>query len=84
MLGGKLSLTGTVFHTKKLNMRVANDPTLPNAQQVQLLDGVARVSGIELGAVGQITDKWRLTTGCGYTDSRSIASSNCSGKTVRP
>ncbi len=68
VLNGKLSLTGAVFNTEKMNMRVANDPTLPNAQQVQILDGVARVSGIELGATGQITDKWRLTAGYGYTE----------------
>jgi catecholate siderophore receptor len=76
VLNGKLSLTGAVFNTEKMNMRVANDPTLPNAQQVQILDGVARVSGIELGATGQITDKWRLTAGYGYTESEIKSSTN--------
>jgi catecholate siderophore receptor len=76
ILGGKLSLTGSVYHTKKVNMRVANDPSLPNAQQVQVLDGVARVSGIELGATGQLTDKWRITAGYGFTDSAIETSTN--------
>ncbi len=75
-MGGRLSLSATVYQTYKLNMRVANDPSLPNAQQVQVLDGKARVSGLELGALGQLTDKWNVTAGYAYTDSEIESSTN--------
>ena len=34
-----------------------------------MLDGIARVDGIEVGATGQITDRWSVFTGYSYLES---------------
>jgi catecholate siderophore receptor len=61
--GGRLSLTGALFRIDKTNMRVPLDPTASGASAVQILDGVARSEGFELGAVGKLTDKWSIFLG---------------------
>lgn len=61
--GGRLSLTGALFRIDKTNMRVPLDPTQTGANAVQILDGVARSEGFELGAAGKLTDKWSIFLG---------------------
>ena len=65
VLDGKLSLSAAVFQIEKMNLRI-NDPF---NNTVQVLDGVARVVGTELGAVGKVTDKWSVFTGYSYLES---------------
>jgi catecholate siderophore receptor len=66
VLGGRLSLTGAWFRTEKTNMRVPVDATTGAAI---VLDGLARVQGIELGVAGKLTDKWNVIAGYSYLDS---------------
>jgi catecholate siderophore receptor len=61
--GGRLSLSGALFRIEKTNMRVPLDPTQTGAAAVQILDGVARSDGYEIGAVGKFTDKWSASVG---------------------
>jgi catecholate siderophore receptor len=74
MLDGKLSLTGAVFHTVKTNMRIPNDPT--SGDLTIVLDGEAKVDGIELGVVGKLTDKWQITAGYSYLKSEISKTTN--------
>jgi catecholate siderophore receptor len=66
LLNNQLSLTAAVFRIEKTNLRI-NDPT---NNTVTILDGVARVDGIELGAAGKITDAWSVFGGYSYLQSR--------------
>jgi catecholate siderophore receptor len=65
VLGGQLSLAGAVFRIEKINLRIVN----PFDQNVSVLDGIARVDGIELGATGKVTDRWSVFTGYSYLES---------------
>lgn len=66
VMGGKLSLTGSIFRTDKTNMRIPNDPV---TNTMIVLDGLARVDGIELGVAGKVTDKWNVTLGYSHLES---------------
>ncbi len=66
VLGGRLTLSGALFRIEKTNMRIPVDPVLNTAL---VLDGVARVQGIELGVAGKITDQWNVFAGYSYLDS---------------
>ncbi|HEY4141953.1 MAG TPA: TonB-dependent receptor [Pseudolabrys sp.] len=61
--GGRLSLTAALFRIDKTNMRVPLDPTQTGAAAVQILDGVARSDGYELGVTGKPLDKWSVFVG---------------------
>lgn len=63
MLDGRLSLTAAVFRIDKTNMRVPLDPTLTGAAAIQILSGVARSDGYELGVTGKLTDQWSVFAG---------------------
>jgi catecholate siderophore receptor len=63
VLGGQLSLNAALFRIDKTNMRVPLDPTQTGASAFQILDGVARSDGFELGAAGKLTDKWQMFVG---------------------
>ena len=65
VLNGQLSLAGAVFRIEKINLRIVN----PFDQNVSVLDGIARVDGIELGATGRVTDRWSVFTGYSYLES---------------
>lgn len=69
-LGGHLALTAALFRAEKENARVP-DPT--NAV-LNVLAGDFRVDGLELGAVGRITDAWQIQAGYAYLDSSVIKS----------
>lgn len=73
-LNNKLSLTGAIFRIEKTNLRIpidANDTT-----SALVLDGLARVDGIELGAAGALTDKWSLFAGYSYLQSQIVKTTN--------
>lgn len=64
VLDEKLSLTAALFRTDKTNVR----ETDPNTGVVDLF-GEQRAEGIELGAAGNITDRWAVFAGYAYTRS---------------
>jgi catecholate siderophore receptor len=73
VLGGKLTLTGAVFRTEKTNLRVPIDPVLNTAL---VLDGLARVDGIEVGVAGKLTEQWQVFAGYSYLDSEIVETTN--------
>jgi catecholate siderophore receptor len=75
LLQNRLSVTAAVFRTEKTNLRIPNDPSLPAAQQFLVLDGLARVDGVELGVAGQITEQWAVFAGYSHLTSE-IAETN--------
>ena len=60
LLGGRLAATGAVFKSVNKNDLARTDPADPDSV-VQY--GEREVKGIELGLVGQVTDKWQITAG---------------------
>jgi catecholate siderophore receptor len=65
LLGGQLSLTGAVFRIDKTNARVPD----PTNTAVNILDGLTRIEGFEIGAIGRLTERWQVFAG--YTHLRS-------------
>ena len=62
----RLLASAALFRNDRTNTRVnSGDPVDP----VQVLDGESRVEGVELGASGQITDKWSVSAGFAWLDS---------------
>ena len=59
VMGGKLLLTGALYRTTVSNLLV-QDPT-DSTQYYQV--GKQRVQGIEINAVGRLTDNWSVSTG---------------------
>jgi catecholate siderophore receptor len=76
LLQNKLSVTGAIFQIEKTNMRVPNDPSLPADRQVTILDGIARVRGVEVGVAGNITDKWAIFAGYSHLDTELTKTTN--------
>lgn len=68
VLDRKLTLTGALFHMEKTNARVTD----PNNSLFQILGGDQRVQGFELGAIGNITERWQISAGYAYLDSRTV------------
>jgi catecholate siderophore receptor len=69
--GGRLLLSAALFRNERDQYKVASgDPVVPEQQ----LDGKARVDGIALSAVGQITRGWSVTANYTYLDSEVIRS----------
>jgi len=60
LLGGKLAATGALFKSVNKNDLARTDPADPDAV---IQYGEREVKGIELGLVGQVTDKWQITAG---------------------
>ncbi|ENW83746.1 hypothetical protein F909_00412 [Acinetobacter sp. ANC 3929] len=66
LLNNKLNLTAAIFRTEKENTRALDtDGFTRNI-------GETRVDGIELGANGNITDKWAVSAGYTYLDSEIV------------
>ncbi|GEM_PF-1298403 len=59
VLQKKLSLTAAVYRTDFSNELVVQDPLTNAVAQF----GKRRVEGVELGAIGQITDAWQIAAG---------------------
>ena len=66
-----LRLTGALFRIEKKNARTS-DP----AGNLQVLDGVTRVDGFEIQAVGRITPNWNVLLGYTHLKSEIIESRN--------
>ena len=67
----RLALTAALFRTEKINARTRNATSDPF-----VLDGRQRVSGVEVGASGQITADWSVMAGFSVMDSEIEASAN--------
>jgi catecholate siderophore receptor len=74
VLDKKLSLTAAAFRTIKTNART--DDGLSSTSDPVVLEGEQRVHGLEFGATGAITDKWKVYTGYTYMSSRIESSKN--------
>ena len=70
VLSGRLALSGAVFRLEKSNARVP-DPT--NAQ-LNVLGGTFRVDGLQIQAVGAITENWQISAGYALLDSHVVTS----------
>ncbi len=66
-----LRLTGSLFRIDKTNARTS-DP----AGNLQVLNGVARVEGFEIGLVGRITPNWNVLAGYTHLRSEILRSGN--------
>ncbi len=66
LFGERLLLSSALFRTDKTDARV-DDPLDPGRAEV--LDGEQRVQGVEVGAMGQLSDDWRIFGGYTYLDS---------------
>jgi catecholate siderophore receptor len=66
VLQNRLSLTAAIFRIEKNNLRITD----PFQNTVSILDGIARVDGVEFGAAGKITDEWSIFAGYSYLQSR--------------
>ncbi|MBB5052284.1 catecholate siderophore receptor [Afipia massiliensis] len=73
-LNNKLSVTGAIFRIEKTNLRISSAPADTTAALV--LDGLARVDGIELGIAGALTDKWQVFAGYSYLQSEIVSTRN--------
>ena len=71
LFGERLLLSSAVFRTGKTNARV-DDPL--DDGRADVLEGEQRVQGFELGAMGQVTDAWRVFGGYSYLDSEVLDS----------
>jgi catecholate siderophore receptor len=76
LLQNRLSVTAAVFRTEKTNLRIPNDPSLPTAQQFLVLDGLARVDGVEVGVAGNITEQWAIFAGYSHLESEIAKTTN--------
>jgi catecholate siderophore receptor len=66
VLQNRLSLTAAIFRIEKTNLRITD----PTDSSVSILDGIARVDGVEFGAAGKIIDEWSVFAGYSYLQSR--------------
>jgi catecholate siderophore receptor len=78
VLDSKLSLTGAIFRIEKTNLRITNDPSAATALQFLVLDGLARVDGVELGVAGKLTDQWSVMAGYSYLKSAIVTTRDLS------
>ncbi len=73
VLGGRMTLSGAVFRIEKTNLRIPIDPATNTAL---VLDGLARVDGVELGVAGKLTDQWNVFAGYSYLKSEIARTTN--------
>ena len=66
LLNERLALTAAIFRTDKTNART---PGLTPNDPPTVLDGEQRVQGFEIGAAGNITERWKVFGGYTYLDS---------------
>ncbi len=69
VMQNRLSLTAALFRTEKTNARTT-DPI----GNITVLQGEQRVDGIELGATGSITDRWKVFGGYTFQTSEIVRS----------
>jgi catecholate siderophore receptor len=73
LLGGRLGLNTAVFNTTKANART---PGINPGDPPTVLQGEHRVSGVEFGANGSVTDGWQVFGGYTFMDSEITRSNN--------
>jgi catecholate siderophore receptor len=76
LLGQRLSLTGAIFRTEKTNART---PGVNPGDPPQVLDGVQKVDGVELGVFGSLGTRATLFAGYAHMWSE-IEASNTAGE----
>jgi len=69
-LNGGLMVTAAVFRTQVDNAQT-NDPDNPT---ITVLNGNQRVDGVELQAIGHLTERWEIFSGYTYLNGRTLAS----------
>jgi catecholate siderophore receptor len=81
---GRLSLTGSVFHTVNENVIFTVDAT--TIPPIFNQDDEQQVNGVTLGAMGRINDKWDVLANFGYLDAeqRSQGPNNGNRLTLTP
>ena len=70
VLDERLSLSAALFQIEKTNARVPD----PFDSAFNILGGNQRVRGFEIGAVGQITERWQIFFGYSFLNSRVVNS----------
>jgi catecholate siderophore receptor len=68
--GNRLTLTGAVFHTEKLNAREPD----PTNSLLNVLAGNQRVNGVQTSISGHVTSRWEVLAGYAYLDGRVVSS----------
>lgn len=71
LLDRRLSVTGAIFRTDKINART---PSLDPSDPQLVLEGEQRVDGLELGVNGSITPEWKVYGGFSYLNSKTLKS----------
>ncbi len=71
-----LNLSAAVFRIDKVNARVTTGGGFGGTPEVTILDGMVRVDGIELGASGNITERWSVFGGVTLLDTKIRRSAN--------
>lgn len=66
LLDGNMTVNAALFQIKKTNARMRD----PQQSSVQVLDGIVRVNGMELGVAGRITPAWQVFGGYTYLDGK--------------
>lgn len=61
LLDGKLALNAAIYRTEN-----ENQFTIDPITQLSVQEGKKRVEGVELGAVGKITDAWNISAGVAH------------------
>ena len=70
---GRLLLSGALFQVEKTNART---PGVDPGDPATVLEGLQRVQGMELGATGNITRRWKVFGAYTLMDSRVVDSNN--------
>lgn len=82
VLDGDLALNAAIYRTDNKNQLLALDAATQTFEQV----GKRRVQGIELNAIGNLTDNWQLIAGLAWSDNEQVegtSGNNSTGATAR-
>ena len=77
LLQGKLALNGAVYRTEN-----ENQFTIDPISQLSVQEGKKRVDGVELSAVGQITDAWNISAGVAHMKVKQLNQRTATATTV--
>ena len=67
VLDERLSLTLAAYHTENENQVTQDEVTLASIQE-----GKLQVDGVELGAVGRLSDNWQITAGVAHMKTKQL------------
>ena len=77
LLEGKLALNGAVYRTEN-----ENQFTIDPISQLSVQEGKKRVDGVELSAVGQITEAWNVSAGVAHMKVKQLNQRTATATTV--